>query len=113
MVQRVAEDEGDLLTGAQIGEPVPGEDALNGDDQVLPVWGDRTEEDLRVAADVLIEQNLAGLVEKAEIHGAGVQVNPTVVFVLAGVESHRFPSCEWGSHSILAYPMWGRRRRGP
>ena len=44
---------------------------------------------------------------------AGVQVNPTVVFVLLGVESHRFPSCEWVSQSILAYPMWGRYRRGP
>jgi hypothetical protein len=104
-VQRMAEDEGDLLAGAQIGKPVPGEDALDGDDQILPVRGDRAEEDLRVAADVLIEQDLAGLVENAEIHGAGVQVNPTVVSVLAGVESHRFPSCEWGSRSILAYPM--------
>jgi hypothetical protein len=112
-VQGVAEDEGDLLASAQIGEPVPGEAALDGDDQVLLVRGDRAEEDPRVTADGLLEEDLAGLVEDAEIHGAGVQVNPTVGFVLAGVESHRFPSCEWGSRSIPAYPKWGRHRRGP
>jgi hypothetical protein len=91
---------------------VPGEDALDADDQVLPVGCDRAEEGPRVTADVLIEEDLAGLVEDAEIHGAGVQVNPTVVFVLAGVGSHRFPSCDWVSQSILAYPMWGRHRKG-
>jgi len=92
---------------------VPGEDVLDGDDQVVPVGGDRAEEDPRVTADGLLEEDLAGLVEDAERHGAGVQVDPTVVLVLAGVESHRFPSCEWGSGSIPAYPRRGRHRRGP
>src|SRR5436309_2554749 len=36
-VQGVAEDEGDLFARAQVGEPVPGEDALDTDDQVFTV----------------------------------------------------------------------------
>ena len=34
-VQRVAQDEGDALGGAQVGEPVPGEQALAADDQAV------------------------------------------------------------------------------
>ena len=43
-VQGVAEDEGDPLLGAQIGEPVPREDALHGHHQVLAVRSDGGEE---------------------------------------------------------------------
>jgi len=43
-VERVPQDEGDALAGAQIGQPVPGEDALHGHDDVLAVGGDSDEE---------------------------------------------------------------------
>ncbi len=33
--QRVAENEGDALPGAQVGQPVPGEEALDGKDEVV------------------------------------------------------------------------------
>jgi len=32
----MAQDEGNLLSLAEIGKPVPGEDALDGNDQTLP-----------------------------------------------------------------------------
>ena len=34
-VEGVTEDEGDLFSFAEIGEPVPGEHALDGDDDVV------------------------------------------------------------------------------
>ena len=43
-VQRVAEDEGDPLGGAEVGEPVPGEHALAADDQPVAVRGQRRQE---------------------------------------------------------------------
>ena len=58
----MAEDEGDVLPGAQVGEPVPGEDALDGDDEVVAVGRDGCEEPLGVARDVPVQEDLAVLV---------------------------------------------------
>jgi hypothetical protein len=46
-VKGVAEDEGDLLLGADISEPVPDEHALEPGDDILPVGLDGFEEGLR------------------------------------------------------------------
>ena len=48
-VEGVAEDEGDVLTGAEIGEPIPAEDALDADDQVVPKRRDGSEEGVGLA----------------------------------------------------------------
>ncbi|MCP4003695.1 MAG: hypothetical protein GY725_05820 [bacterium] len=39
-VEGVPEDEGDAFASAEVCEPVPGERALDGDDEILPVRGD-------------------------------------------------------------------------
>ena len=36
-----------------------------------------------------MQQDLSGLVQDAEVHGAGVEVDAAVVLVLLGVESHK------------------------
>ena len=112
-VQGVAEDESDPLSGTQIGKPVPGEDALDGDHKILAIGLDGAEETRRVATCVLVQENIAGLVHDAQVHRPRVQIDPTVMLVLAGVESHRFPSCEWLGLPTPAYPTSGRHRRGP
>src|SRR5439155_2608751 len=43
-VECVPEDEGDALRGADVGQPVPGEDALDGHHDVVAVWSEHTEE---------------------------------------------------------------------
>jgi hypothetical protein len=88
-VQGMAEDEGDVLAGAEIGKPVPAEDALSGDDQVVAVGRDGLEEELRIAAQVAVQKHVAALVvEDAQVHGTSVQVDAAVVSMLAGVEAH-------------------------
>lgn len=81
------------LPGAQVGQPVPGEDALDGDDEVLTVGGDHLEESLRPGLYVAVDEDFAGLVQDADVHGSGVQVDAAVVAVLLGVKSHGFSSC--------------------
>ena len=61
-VSGMAKHERDLLTSAQVSEPVPGEDALDRHDEILADRCDRAEEDLGIAADVLIDQDVACLV---------------------------------------------------
>jgi hypothetical protein len=87
-VEGVAEDELDPFPPAQIGEPVPGEDALDGDDEVVAERGDGLKERLGAAPEILLEQDLAFSIEDAQVHGLGVKIDPAVVLMSLGVESH-------------------------
>jgi hypothetical protein len=83
--QGVAEGERDLLHFAQVGQPVPGEHALDADHQVRAVRGDGVQEGGRVGRQVVGEDRLALVVEDVDEHGPGVQIDPAVKSVLAGV----------------------------
>ncbi len=56
-VEGVAENELDSLSAAEIGDPVPREHALDGDDEVVPEGLDRLEELLGLAGDVAVEED--------------------------------------------------------
>ena len=62
-----------------------------------------------------VEQSLSGLVENAEVHRPGVEIDAAVMLVLFCVESHRVSSFlfdgSWLDHR--AYPFSGGLRRGP
>jgi hypothetical protein len=112
-VQRVAEHEGDSLARTQVGEPVPGEDALDPDHEVFAVRGHRLQEGLGAAAQVLVQEHLAFAVEEAEVHGLGVQIDSAVVRVAGRVESHGSLLKRLGWLVQPAYVEWRRHRRGP
>ena len=80
--QGVAEGEGDLLGLAQVGQPVPGEQALAPDDEVLAIRLDRVEELVGVGRQVFFEDGLALPVEDVREHGSGVQIDAAIEFVL-------------------------------
>ena len=100
---------------AEVGEPVPGEDALGGHDEVLAKRRDRFEKRLRARRQVPVQEHLAAVVEDAEVHRLRVQIDPAPMLVRSVVESHRFPSCADARMACLhpAYSAWSRRRRGP
>jgi len=87
-VEGVAKDELDLFSLAQIRQPIPGEDALDGDDEIVPVGLNRIQEILWSASHVLVKKCPAFSIENAEVHGLGVQIDPAVVVMCIGVESH-------------------------
>ncbi len=104
-VERVAEHEGDALHVAQVREPVPGEDALDGHDEVAPVGSDQLQERPRSGGNVLLNESRSGLVDDADVHRSGMQIDAAVVAVLFGVESHRMWPPAWnGLATIPAYP---------
>jgi hypothetical protein len=72
-VEGVAEDEVELLARAQVGEPVPAEDALGADDQVGAVGLDRADEGVRLAAQPLVKPDRARRVEHAQVERASVK----------------------------------------
>ena len=88
----MSKDKGNAFAGAEVGQPVPGEDAFDADDQIVPVGRDGLEKWLWAGWHIPVHQNLAILVQDTEVHGAGVQVDATVKLVLFGVESHEVSS---------------------
>ena len=92
-VQGVAPHEVHPFGRAQVRQPAPGEDALDGHDEALAVGGHDLEEGLRRGPEVLVDENLALGVEDADVHRSGVQSDPAPVPVRAAGESHRSPSC--------------------
>lgn len=87
-IECMAQDEGDRLLGAEIGEPIPDEHALDGDDDILPVGLDGPEKGLRRGLTVFVEHGVALLIQDAKVHGSGVQIDSAIKFVLVGVQSH-------------------------
>ena len=76
------------LVLAEIGEPVPGEHALNADHDILAEGFQRLEKCLGIGADVFVHAHLAVGIDDAEIHPVHVQVDAAVKLVLNRVESH-------------------------
>jgi hypothetical protein len=71
---------------------VPGEDALDADNQVFAVGGNSFQKRFGPCLHIPVQHDLTVLIQDAEIHGAGVQVDPAVKLVLLGVESHEVSS---------------------
>ena len=79
---------GIVLVLAQIGEPVPGEHALDADDQAVAEGRDGVRGRRRAGGEVLVEDDVAVVVEDADVHGSGVQIDAAVESVLLVVEAH-------------------------
>jgi hypothetical protein len=74
----VAEDEGEAVVAAGVGQPVPGMDALAADQQAVGERGDGAQEGLGLSGEVAAEAGLAVGVEDDQVQGPGVQVNAGV-----------------------------------
>ena len=84
--ERLAPDEGHPLLGAEVSQPVPGEQTFDADDEILPIRRHRLQEWLGGRLHIAGPQDLARLIHAAEIHGAGVPVDATGTRVLSGVK---------------------------
>jgi hypothetical protein len=84
----VTENERDVSRLAEIGDPVPGEDALDGDGDVRHEGIDGALQQVGVDGHVFVKQGFAVAVEDADVHGFGVQIDAAVELVLLFVESH-------------------------
>jgi hypothetical protein len=87
-VQGVTEHEGNLLLGAQVGQPVPGEHAFTGDDQPLAIGRDGFEKGGRLGHDFAVQHLVALLAEDAQVKRSGVQVDTAVESLLPLIEVH-------------------------
>jgi hypothetical protein len=87
-IERVAQNEANLVFPAKISDPVPGEHAFNADDQIIPVGFNQLHENLGVGFDVLVDKDVSLLVQYADIQAAGMQIDTAVMFMCLSVEFH-------------------------
>ena len=87
-VQDVSDEEGDLLQGAAIGNPVPGKHAFGGEDDVLAEGSESVEQRFGPGGQVFVADDIAELIENAEVKRSCVQADASVEFVLFGVVAH-------------------------
>jgi hypothetical protein len=84
-----------MLTGTQVREPIPGENAFDGDDPIVPIGRDGFEQGVGIGWPIPVQPNLAVLTQDTDIHGAGMQVDATIKWMLLGVKSPEVSSsCE-------------------
>jgi hypothetical protein len=86
-VQGMAEDERDAFVSTQVGQPVPGEQAFDRDDETLSRGRNDIQTGLRGRLHMTVHENLAALIEDADVHGTGMQVDAAVTLVLGVVKS--------------------------
>jgi hypothetical protein len=84
----MAQHEGDLFLCTKVAEPVPGEHALDADDQVVAERGDGLEKGLGIAGQIAVEDDGTGCIEDAQVQSPCMEVDASVESVLLGVESH-------------------------
>jgi antitoxin component HigA of HigAB toxin-antitoxin module len=88
-VESVTENEIDAFAGTEVGEPVPGEDALRRDHEVLAERSDSLQEDIGSRRQVSVKQRRSLLVEHARVHASRVKIDAAVILVDDVVESHQ------------------------
>jgi hypothetical protein len=104
------QDKSQALLCAQVGEPIPGQQALDGHDEPHAVRGDGLEKGFWSGLHVAVQQDFSLVMHEADIQAPRVQINPAVKGVWAGVASpevfsskaNRRPSTSWASRISVA-----------
>jgi hypothetical protein len=87
-VQGMAEDDRDAFVSTQVGQPVPGEQTVDRDDETRSRGRHDLQKGLWVRLHLTMPENLAVLIEDADVHGTGMPVEAAVKLVLGVVKSH-------------------------
>jgi hypothetical protein len=88
----VAKDKRNTFARAEVGEPVPGENAFDTDDQILTIGRNGLEKHLWTGFHIAMEQALPVLAQDTHGHAARMQIDAAIRFMLFGVKSHEVSS---------------------
>ena len=77
-----------MMPGTEISKPVPAENALYADNDIIEKRENQVKEQFRVGFDVFMNHDFSFVAENADIHFPGMQVDATVILVLIVVEFH-------------------------
>ena len=87
-VDGMSKNKRDSFHLTEISQPMPGEDALDTHHDVFPIGCDQFQEPIRLCRNILMEEDLPLIVQDADVHHFGMQVDSAVVLVRSVVNSH-------------------------
>jgi hypothetical protein len=85
--ERVAQDARKTLASPEVSQPVPGEEAFDPDNEVLPVGSKSLQQRFRPCLPMLVERNLSCVVQHAQVQATSMAVKTTVKRVWLGVQA--------------------------
>ena len=90
-IERVTEQERELLLVTKIGQSIPVECRFAPDDQILLDEGLRSDEELLgfLGIKVPVQMFVTAVIHDADVHRVGMRIDTAVEFVLCAVELHR------------------------
>src|SRR4029450_6919694 len=91
-IQGMPEDKRNAFARTEVGKPIPGEDTLDSNNQPVTRGCNSLEKRFGSCWHVAVQHDLAVLTQDTKVHGAGMQVDAAVKWVLGGVESHEVSS---------------------
>jgi len=68
-IKGMAQNEGNALVRAEVGEPIPGKDTFNGDDEAITIGGNGFEEGIRGGFHVAVQHDFAIVTQDANVRG--------------------------------------------
>jgi hypothetical protein len=84
----MAQDEGKACSGTEIRQPVPGKETLDSHHPMVARGRNRFQERLWSGLHVAVHEDFSVMAQEADVHAAGMQVDPTIKLMLLGGESH-------------------------
>jgi hypothetical protein len=90
----MSKDKGNVFHGTEISQPVPGKHTFGADHDILAVWLDSLEKDIRFSPDIAVQKGIPVLIENAEIHFVGMEIDSAVKCMLFSIKSHEKASLE-------------------
>jgi hypothetical protein len=108
---RVSQHAGHVLASPEVGQPGLSEDPFDGDDTISAIGGNDLEQGVLAGVPVAMDYDLAVLVQHADVHASGVEIDPTGALVPYGIES---PEVSSSPGRFLPEPashrgLWRRR----
>ena len=91
-VEGVSQDEGDIFFCTEISDPIPGEHAFHGDDDIFSIGRNDFEEPFLLCRQVPVNEDVSILIQDTDVHSSCMQIDSTVILVLFGVKSHEASS---------------------
>src|SRR5262252_9692208 len=101
-IEGMAQHKRHPLTGTKVSEPRPGNNALASHDEIIPRRGNSLAKRVWVRWAVAMQQALAMVVQNTDVHGAGMQLNATINWVLFRVASPEVSSSLLGESLPLS-----------
>jgi hypothetical protein len=86
-VQGMSQDEGHAFLSTEVGEPRPGEETFNGDDQTVTIRGNGLEKGFWSRFHSAVQQDFPLVAQDTDIPRAGMPVDTAVKLMLSGVEA--------------------------